>query len=187
MDIQRYLLIAAAAALSFMLLTEWTAFKEQRVADERQDRESALASSGSSALNPEVAPNDAELTALPSFDESALPADDLPDVVLPDAPMAQESLGTPSNQRLIVVSTDVLDVVINLSGGDIIETSLKNFRKELTIRIPRSYYWNRQTTEPTSCNQAWWGPTASTRRREPGSQQTSASSPSPDHRPKRLA
>lgn len=131
MDIQRYLLIAAAAALSFMLLTEWTAFKEQRVADERQDRESVLASSGNNALNPEVAPNDAELTALPNFDESALPADDLPDVVLPDAPVAQESLGSPSNQQLIVVSTDVLDVVIDLSGGDIIETSLKKFPERI--------------------------------------------------------
>ena len=32
MDIQRYLLIAAAAVLSFMLLTEWNVFKDQRVA-----------------------------------------------------------------------------------------------------------------------------------------------------------
>jgi len=38
MDIQRYLLIAAAAALSFMLLTEWSAFKEQRVVNTLDDR-----------------------------------------------------------------------------------------------------------------------------------------------------
>ena len=54
MDIQRYLLIAVAAALSFMLLTEWTAFKDQRLADERDLRSGIVSASGSLADNTEL-------------------------------------------------------------------------------------------------------------------------------------
>ena len=54
MDIQRYLLIAAAVALSFMLLTEWTAFKDQRTAQERSDRRASteIADFGGPTSNP---------------------------------------------------------------------------------------------------------------------------------------
>ena len=37
MDLQRTLLIGAIAVLSFMLLTEWVAFKDARSSDSQQE------------------------------------------------------------------------------------------------------------------------------------------------------
>lgn len=131
MDIQRYLLIAAAAALSFMLLTEWTAFKAQRVAEERESRSDTLASSEFDAPLP-TGSAELLLPASPGTPEGRSdPSDDLPSVEFAAEPEAVDAAETGANNRMIRITTDVLDVVIDLSGGDIIETSLKKFPEQI--------------------------------------------------------
>ena len=128
MDIQRYLLIAAAAALSFMLLTEWTAFKDQRLADERDLRSGVVSASGSLADNTEL-PAATDAPAVPiSVPDTG---DDLPAVELPEASSPGDVDAGSSADNAIRITTEVLDVVIDLTGGDIIETSLTKFPEKI--------------------------------------------------------
>ena len=120
MDLQRSLLIGAIAVLSFMLLTEWVAFKDARTA----------------AATPETARiiSDAEQTPseLPdlSADTAASTDEDMPQA--PETPTAASSTGTTEIEatvsgRVIQVHTDVLQLAIDLHGGDIIELALPTF------------------------------------------------------------
>ena len=125
MDLQRILLIGAIAVLSFMLLTEWVAFKEARTA--------AIAEDSSRLLAPEGTPGPASLDT-PDLPTSTPPA--TADDELPEAPVnaAEEAPATPaavSDRRLVRVETDVLRFVIDLTGGDIIELSLPQHRERL--------------------------------------------------------
>ena len=65
MDLQRSLLIGAIAVLSFMLLTEWVAFKEERAPAPEQT--SRLITNG------DAAPSDLPEPALPDITEEDLP------------------------------------------------------------------------------------------------------------------
>jgi YidC/Oxa1 family membrane protein insertase len=113
MDLPRYLLIAAMAALSFMLLTRWVDFSEQRGAE-------TVAQTGSVA-----SPIPAEL---PTPAEDAPPTATVPDdgdvpVVAPE--QASQPAATPvATASLINVSTDVLELAIDLEGGDITRAAL---------------------------------------------------------------
>jgi YidC/Oxa1 family membrane protein insertase len=121
MDLQRTLLIGAIAALSFMLLTEWVAFKDEKtssvvqessrlIADDDRPALSALADAGDDALD-----ND-ELPAPPT-------ATGQPDVVA-DVTVVDTS-------KLVRVRTDVLQFVIDLDGGDIVELALPEYLETL--------------------------------------------------------
>jgi YidC/Oxa1 family membrane protein insertase len=111
MDLQRYLLIGAAGVLSFMLLTEWVAFKDER----------ASAS----------APKQARLTA-PEIPEgpaaSSAAVDDLP-----QAPAEQQDAtavapaASTNDSRIVNIETDVLQLAIDLRGGDIVEAALPGY------------------------------------------------------------
>ena len=107
-DIQRYLLIAAIAALSVMLLVEWKNF--------------------------DVSPN-APLAAAADVDtNTSEPAADLPSTEangeLPAAhddvaeAMPELSSGTASNARYVTLKSDVLDLKIDLQGGDIVYAAM---------------------------------------------------------------
>lgn len=122
MDLQRTLLIGAIAVLSFMLLTEWVAFKDAKT--------SALAQ---------------ETTRLISNADEILPAVPAPVVIstetsdedLPAAPdHAPSEVQAPTiepldSSRIIQVYSDVLQLAIDLKGGDIIELSLPKYLAEL--------------------------------------------------------
>ncbi|MCR9105363.1 MAG: membrane protein insertase YidC [Gammaproteobacteria bacterium] len=121
MDLQRTLLIGAIAALSFMLLTEWVAFKDEKtssvvqessrlIADDDRPALSSLADAGDDALD-----ND-ELPAPPT-------ATGQPDVVA-DVTVVDTS-------KLVRVRTDVLQFVIDLDGGDIVELALPEYLETL--------------------------------------------------------
>ena len=126
MDIQRYLLIAAAAALSLMLLVEWTTFKEERLSATEPERTRIAGS----AQPLEDTPPPPPLTSLPEIISESGTDEDLPEVTIDAVPA--ESNGTALNDgQVVVVSTDVLDVVIDLRGGDIVETSLKKFPENI--------------------------------------------------------
>ena len=121
MDLQRSLLIGAIAVLSFMLLTEWVAFKDARTATTAQETSRIINSSTEAQ------------SALPELDvESASAAEE----DLPAEPQLSSSAATAietpealagSNGRILEVHTDVLQLAIDLQGGDIIELGLPKY------------------------------------------------------------
>ncbi|GAB5453043.1 MAG: membrane protein insertase YidC [Halioglobus sp.] len=132
MDLQRILLIGAAAVLSFMLLTEWVAFQDER---------SALASQESSRLIPTVEdplPGTGSEIELPSN----LPSTGMADDELPTAPLTEteqpsvETAPAAPSESLVQVRTDVLNFVIDLRGGDIVQLSLPQHLERLDSDDP---------------------------------------------------
>ena len=124
MDLQRSLLIGAVAVLSFMLLTEWVAFKEEKTAA-TANISNRIISNGSSA--------NSELPDLPKPGSGS-------DLSLEDIPVAAEEENAAievnvadreSTGQIIQIKTDVLQVAIDLRGGDIIEASLPAFLEKL--------------------------------------------------------
>jgi len=122
MDLQRTLLIGAIAVLSFMLLTEWVAFKDAKVATVAQETSRIISD------------NDEVPSELPEQDlESRADAEE----DIPEAPeQAQAKIQTTpavktGNGRIIQIHTDVLQMAIDLDGGDIIELSLPKYLAEL--------------------------------------------------------
>jgi len=113
MDIQRYLLIAASLLLSIMLLGEWTAFKEANRNQADRPRLTAGTVTETTTTIEELSPV--------NVDESI--EQDLPDVA--NLEPAQDFPVT--TNHFVTVKTDALEVVINLKGGDIIETALPAF------------------------------------------------------------
>ena len=114
MDLQRSLLIGAIAVLSFMLLTEWVAFKDARTATAAQDTARLINSSGD--LSPAIPDSDLATSSA---------AEDLP--TAPDAvSTSAEPASAPviASDRIVFVRSDVLQLAIDLQGGDIIELSL---------------------------------------------------------------
>lgn len=128
MDLQRTLLIGAFALLSFMLLTEWVAFKDA----------STTASQPTAArlLNGTDASTVAALPELPSLDSPAVAATENED--LPQAPQSaddepvtgMDAVANPE-QRVVLVRTDVLQLAIDLVGGDIIELALPEHLEDI--------------------------------------------------------
>ena len=122
MDLQRSLLIGAIAVLSFMLLTEWVAFKEEKT---------AAAESNTTRI---ISNGDAPLQTLPDLPVADTPADN---DEIPSAPEAgAETDDTPqvtaaNSGRIVTVHTDSLQLAIDLQGGDIIELALPRHLAEL--------------------------------------------------------
>ncbi len=129
MDFQRTLLIGAIALLSFMLLTEWVAFKDAKTIA-AQPTASRLISSEPGGL---PAAN-SELPLAPAVTPPGTGDEDLPQApeAIADqqaaAPMVAES-GTGSD--IITVHTDVLQVAIDLQGGDIVELALPEHLEDI--------------------------------------------------------
>lgn len=123
MDLQRSLLIGATAVLSFMLLTEWVAFKESNtVAPQTASRLTA----GVSNISSEIPEN--------ILDIRQEAEDDIPQAVdIPD----KQGIETPiikdlhSNSKYIRVQTGTVQLAIDLAGGDIVELALSKYLQEL--------------------------------------------------------
>lgn len=134
MDYQRYLLIGAIAVLSYMLLIEWSIFKEdistQKVTAEFQQRSqaetqppTAIAGDSNQTVDA-VIPNESEI--------SRQVADaDIPQI---EQPKTETAIASTS---LISVSTDSLVINIDPVGGDIVFAALpRHFAKLDTPDIP---------------------------------------------------
>jgi YidC/Oxa1 family membrane protein insertase len=115
MDLQRSLLIGAIAVLSFMLLTKWVDFKDAH--DSAQIPESTRLISSDSAT-PE----------LPSTATGTGVEEDLPTLVENIEPVTKtaDPVAT-STGRIVQIRTDVLQLAIDLEGGDIIELDLPKY------------------------------------------------------------
>lgn len=125
MDIQRYLLIGASAALAIMLLGEWTAFKASREPELPRDRLTDQAPAA--ALRADTAPASADT---PTAAETTTPvAEDLPALeAVDERPTATE---TSAAAEVVTVVTDTLRAAIDLRGGDIIEVALPGFPESI--------------------------------------------------------
>jgi len=127
MDFQRYLLIGAIAALSFMLLTEWVDFREQKAnAIPVEQRYNGPTAAGG-------LPTDDITTGInnPPPTSSALD-DDLPK---PEMLADQATSLTPDvdliTGSLIRIQSDVLQLTVDLEGGDVVESALLKFPLKL--------------------------------------------------------
>ena len=124
MDIPRYALIAASVLLGLMLLGEWTRFSDAQ-------REAALPPvpmvSGDSSLTP-YATSDNDVVAATDMD---LPTGDDISVTGSQALDTPQPIAASTTGRIITVQTDVLEVKIDLVGGDVVGAALKNYPKTL--------------------------------------------------------
>ena len=124
MDLQRSLLIGAIAVLSFMLLTEWVAFKDARTAGTTMESPRILSDQSTTA-------NSADLE-VPSATASAA-EDDLPtapDMEASENGATREMSGEAAG-RIVQVRTDTLLLAIDLNGGDIIELALPEHLEQI--------------------------------------------------------
>jgi len=117
MDLQRSLLIGAIAVLSFMLLTKWVDFKDARTSALTQEN-TRLTAPGKPA--PDLPATDAVQAEedLPSM------ADSVPSVT-PEEPAVSNS------GRIVQIHTDVLQLAVDLEGGDIIELTLPAYPAQI--------------------------------------------------------
>jgi len=123
MDLQRSLLIGAIAVLSFMLLTEWVAFKEDR----------APASQAASRITSSFPDSPAEI---PNSATGAIQAseEDIPVAVAISGEGTAETpviVETNASKHIIQVKTGTLQLAIDLRGGDIIELALSKHLEKL--------------------------------------------------------
>ncbi len=121
MDLQRSLLIGAIAVLSFMLLTKWVDFADTRTAASAVENV---------RLSADPVTSTAELPVA-SAPDSAGASDDLPSVTESAAPSEAPAVKELGNSRIIQVHSDVLQLAIDLAGGDIVELALPKFPAEL--------------------------------------------------------
>ena len=124
MDLQRSLLIGAIAVLSFMLLTKWVDFKDAH--DSAQIPDTARLISSESAT-PE----------LPSTATGTSVEEDLPTLVDNTEPVSEtaDPVAT-STGRIVQIRTDVLQLAIDLEGGDIIELDLPKYLAKIDEAEP---------------------------------------------------
>jgi YidC/Oxa1 family membrane protein insertase len=124
MDLQRSLLIGAIAVLSFMLLTKWVDFQGERAATQVQDNTRLVSGSDDPAPSQAGRAEPAGSTA----------ADDLPSVAETSSPPSEAAEpGEGTGDRIIQVHTDVLQLAIDLEGGDIIELALPKYLEKIDV------------------------------------------------------
>lgn len=123
MDLQRSLLIGAIAVLSFMLLNEWVAFKDEKTSSQIVQAERIISNGDTSSS--------ASAGELPQIGAVTDTMDDLPSV--PSAPQAANTpeINTAPTARTVEVHTDSLQMAIDLDGGDIIEVALPRHLAEI--------------------------------------------------------
>lgn len=129
MDIQRYLLIAASAALSFMLLSEWSTFKDQRVTNTQEERFRLADTFESVVPAPQQSTVDSGDT--PTVTDPTLESDDVPTVLSNLSARDNADSPTATARNIVVITSDVLEIVVDLKGGDIIETGLLKFPERI--------------------------------------------------------
>ena len=106
MDFQRYLLIAAIAVLSFMLMTEWVHFRQQPAHQPVAEQSHQGAPANADSSLPEA------------------PASTATDIPTSAAAPGEHKTQAGDAQRYVDVKTDLLNIRIDLQGGDIVYASL---------------------------------------------------------------
>ena len=116
MDLQRTLLIGAIVFLSFMLLTEWTTFKDKRNETATVETTRLIDQSPGTINETVVAapPTQSVDEELPSAPEEDIPT------ATPESPVVEPV----ASGNIILVETDVFQLAIDLRGGDVVELAL---------------------------------------------------------------
>ncbi len=132
MDLQRSLLIGVIAVLSFMMLTEWVAFKESHPSTQEVATSTRLTETAPSL--PTLEEDIAEPFSENITEDIAEDIPQAPGLVeekndVPAAAIA--ATGAANTGRFIQVHTDVLQVAIDLQGGDIVEVAFTEYLAEL--------------------------------------------------------
>jgi len=125
MDLQRSLLIGAIAVLSFMLLTEWVAFKEERA----PAVETASRITSNFSDSPAEIPSSVIDTAQASAESDIPVAVDIPGEGSEETPVMAEADN--NSGRFVQVQTGTLQLAIDLRGGDIVELALSKHLEKL--------------------------------------------------------
>jgi len=123
MDLQRSLLIGAIAILSFMLLTEWVAFKEDH----------SVTPLTASRITSNFEGGTAEIP-VPNVELKQASDEDIPVATLPISEDAAETPGLAEEipaGRIVQVRTGTLQLAIDLQGGDIVEIALSKHLEKL--------------------------------------------------------
>jgi YidC/Oxa1 family membrane protein insertase len=130
MDVQRIILIAAMALISYMLVLQWNEDYGQ---------------------NPTA--TEQAVTSVSAYSNTTQTESDLPqpgeEKVSADVPNAAASV---AKDQLITVRTDVLNVVIDTKGGDIIQVSLPKHKAALGSELP--FVLMEQTADRTYVSQS---------------------------------
>ena len=125
MDIPRYALIAASVLLGLMLLGEWSRFSTAQ-------QEAALPAvpmveAGTAAPDTQ---DEMAVVGTTSQDDMDLPT--VEDINLAGGQMPDRaSPATTATGRIVTVHTDVLEIKIDLEGGDVVGAALKDYPKTL--------------------------------------------------------
>lgn len=130
MDVQRIILIGALCLISYLLVLQWNQDYGQQ--PEAQEVTTSVSAYDSQPVTSE----------LPKADESAQ-AGDMPAT-------AQQAAATQA--QLISVKTDVLDILIDTKGGDIIQVALPEHKATLGSDLP--FVLLEQTTNRTYVSQS---------------------------------
>jgi YidC/Oxa1 family membrane protein insertase len=117
MDVQRVILVAALALISYMLVLQWNEdYGQQPTAQAPAASVSVYGSASTSSDLP-----------------NAIVAENISSGELPTTVAVTE--GT-SSAQLVTVKTDVLDVLIDAKGGDIIQVALPAYKATLGSELP---------------------------------------------------
>jgi len=123
MDLQRTLLIGAIVFLSFMLLTEWTAFTDQRNVTAAQETTRLIDQTpGSIMETASDMPLETSIASASSTIDEELP--DIPEEDIPTTTPESPAAAPVATGNIILVKTDVFQLAIDLRGGDIVELAL---------------------------------------------------------------
>jgi YidC/Oxa1 family membrane protein insertase len=125
MDVQRVILIAALALISYMLVLQWNEdygpAQQQATAEQQAPSVSAYSGDASEAELPSATAAPAQSADIPqSTDTSTVTAQALPE----------------GNGQLIRVQTDVLELLIDPRGGDVIQAALPQHDATLNSEQP---------------------------------------------------
>ncbi len=121
MDVKRSLLIGAAAVLSFMLLTEFVNFKAERTPPPPAQEAIMVEDITASGTALDIL----DLGANIDIEETG---NDVPVVIEQTQQLPQIA---PNTNSLISIENDVLKLVIDLNGGDIVQSALSHFPARL--------------------------------------------------------
>ena len=125
MDIPRYALLAASALLGFMLLGEWTRYSADH--NTAQRLQVPMVDAAAAITETPLAPLQDDTSAVGVLDPD-LPASLDVNLSTP-APLTLADNDQPS--RFVSVHTDVLEIMIDLQGGDVVGAGFKDFPKTL--------------------------------------------------------
>jgi YidC/Oxa1 family membrane protein insertase len=116
MDVIRSLLIGVIAVLSFMLLTEWVNFK-----NENKPAVVSQAINSRDLAAPVYDTLPAVDTEMPVVNASLPASDDVPVI---NEPTQAPSVTNTASASMVSAATDVLELIIDLQGGDVVQSAL---------------------------------------------------------------